>query len=162
MVKACKGVVIMKKGISQNKVNRMRNLVTGDHNAKTKISSGYETKTIERVEGDVWKERGKTWTIKKGIKQTVNKLDEFRLKNQLPLCCSKCEKSMKPWRDSKAYSHFGFCSNCLSIFEAKMKINGTWKEYKESVQDANYDSWLDEQYAEFKDFLKATKSIFKK
>ena len=52
-----------------------------------------------------------------------------------------------------AYNHFKFCKNCLAIFENKKVINGTWDEYRKSVQDANYDSWLDEQYAQFKNFL---------
>ena len=38
----------MKKGISKNKVQRMRNLVSGNYNAKTKVVSGF-TKTIKEM-----------------------------------------------------------------------------------------------------------------
>ena len=35
-------------------------------------------KYVERVEGDVWEESGKTWTIKNGIKRTVTRMDKAR------------------------------------------------------------------------------------
>ena len=54
----------MQKGISESKVQRMRNLLTKKHNAKTKIQTGYNKKNVIRKEGDIWEEGGKTWTIK--------------------------------------------------------------------------------------------------
>ena len=62
MVKTCKGVIIMRKSISESKVQRMRNLATGNIHAKSAIRSGYTTKRVIRKEGDIWEERGKTWT----------------------------------------------------------------------------------------------------
>ena len=53
----------MKKGISEQKFQRMRNLVSGNYGAKKKISTGFTTTKINHVEGDVWEESGKTWTI---------------------------------------------------------------------------------------------------
>ena len=46
MVKTCKGVIIMRKSISESKVQRMRNLVTGNIHAKSEIRSGYTTKRV--------------------------------------------------------------------------------------------------------------------
>ena len=40
----------MRKGISEDKVKRMRNIVSGNYNSKTKIRSGYTAKNIERVD----------------------------------------------------------------------------------------------------------------
>ena len=34
----------MKKWIAEDKVQRMRNLITGDYDAKTKLRIGFETK----------------------------------------------------------------------------------------------------------------------
>ena len=48
----------MKKGIKESKVQRMRNLVTGNYTANTKLISGYTPEIIERKEGDIWKEKG--------------------------------------------------------------------------------------------------------
>jgi len=155
MVKTCKGIVIMKKAIDESKVQRMRNLVSGDYTSKTKIRSGYTKKRIVRKEGDVWEENKKSWTIKNGIKQTINKLDAIRLKNSTPLCCPKCDKRMKNDYDKFAYSHFTFCMDCLVTFETRIKIKGrdSWFKYKQSVQDANFNSWLKEVKGEYEDFL---------
>ena len=69
----------MKKNLSKNKVQRMRNLVTGDYTSKTVAQSGYsKTSSTKKIEGDIWEERGKQWTIKEGIKQTITKLDAAR------------------------------------------------------------------------------------
>ena len=43
----------MKKWIAEDKVQRMRNLISGKYGDKTKIRSGFETKTKRRVEGDM-------------------------------------------------------------------------------------------------------------
>ena len=61
----------MKKSISEAQVKRMRNLVTKKYGAKTEIRAGYTKKRDNRIEGEVWQERGKTWTIKNGIKQNI-------------------------------------------------------------------------------------------
>ena len=58
----------MKKRISEAKVQRMRNIVTGNYNKSVKIQTGYKTKK-KYSEGDIWEEGNKTWTIKNGIKQ---------------------------------------------------------------------------------------------
>ena len=65
---------------------------------------------------------------------------------------------MKEWRDRKAYSHFNTCTNCLAKFEAKLKLNGSWETYKREVQDANFKSWVEDQYQQFTDFMKARTS----
>ena len=153
MAKACKGVVIMRKSISESKVQRMRNLVSGDYSSKTKIRSGYTTKRIVRKEGDIWEERGKKWTIKDGIKQTINKLDELRISSKPPLCCPNCNKRMKSGLDKNIYNLFKFCTDCLAWFERKKHEKGEWEEYKNSVQNANFESWLNERKEEYKDFI---------
>ena len=39
-------------------------------------------KYVERHEGDVWEESGKTWMIKNGIKRTVTKMDKVTIKEE--------------------------------------------------------------------------------
>ena len=148
----------MRKSISESKVQRMRNLASGNYNAKSNIRSGYTTKRVIRKEGDVWEERGKTWTIKDGLKQTVNKLDESRKKNETPLCCPKCNKRMKKIHDKFAYSHFKFCMDCLVDYECEIQRYGNWKEYEKQIRLANFESWLKEQKEEYKDFLNTRES----
>ena len=79
----------MKKGISEAKVKRMRNIVTGNHNKATKIQAGYKS-SDKKVEGDIWEEGGKTWTIKKGIKQSISKMQSVRDIVKMPLTCPNC------------------------------------------------------------------------
>ena len=62
----------------------MRNIVTGKYNDKSKIQTGYLKTKKKHQEGDIWEERGKTWTIKNGIKQNVTKLDSVRAANRMP------------------------------------------------------------------------------
>ena len=63
----------MKKGISESKVQRMRNIVKGDYTKSVKTQVGYK-KSDKKKEGDIWEEGNKTWTIKNGIKQNVPKM----------------------------------------------------------------------------------------
>ena len=93
----------MKKGLSQDKVQRMRNLVSGNHTAKSKLSSGYTKKDITRVEGDIWEEKGKQWTIKHGIRRTVNKLDFARKVNRIPFKCPSCVNKLTHLAHKKMY-----------------------------------------------------------
>lgn len=158
MAKTCKGVVIMRKGIDESKVQRMRNLVSGKYGEKTKIRSGFSSKRIVREEGDVWEERGKTWTIKNGLKQTINKLDKIRLENATPLCCPQCGGNMKHSYHKYAWKFFKFCGSCLATFETKLKATGKWKDYREDVQQKNFDSWIREMTEQFLDFKNSRNS----
>ena len=141
-----------RKGIDENKVRRMRNLVTGEYTKKVNIRSGYTTKFVKRCEGDVWEERDKTWTIKNGIKQTINKMDKIRKETSMPLSCPNCSKKMK-FLDKKPWTIFKFCSDCLVRFEGEIQKAGKWDEYKKDVQDSNFKSWLKEVTAQFNDFI---------
>ena len=67
----------MKKSISEDKVQRMRNIVKGDYTKSIKTQIGYK-RLEERSEGDVWEDGNKIWTIKNGIKQNVSKMQKVR------------------------------------------------------------------------------------
>ena len=77
----------LNKEFERRDVERMRNLIKGKANSSSENQVGYQKKTIERKEGDIWVENKKTWTIKKGIKQTVSKLDKIKKEVFMPLCC---------------------------------------------------------------------------
>ena len=65
---------MLKKEFNPKDVNRARNLITKKGNQGSNTQSGYKKSTQDYKEGDIWEERGKKWTIKNGIKQTINKL----------------------------------------------------------------------------------------
>ena len=120
----------MKKAISEAKVQRMRNIVTGKHKAKTATQIGYKKVKQRRVEGDVWEERGKTWTIKNGIKQNFTKLIGLRKSIRIPLCCPECGERMKKRLDKKFYKLRNKCFDCNIADEHAMKLEGTYDQYE--------------------------------
>jgi acetyl-CoA carboxylase beta subunit len=83
---------MLKKEFKRKDVQRARNLITGKTGASTGTQIGYNKKTEDYKEGDIWTEGRKTWTIKNGIKQTVSKLDVVKKEVHIPLCCPNCGK----------------------------------------------------------------------
>ena len=148
----------MKKGISKNKVQRMRNLVSGDYSKKTTIQSGFQTKTSKHVEGDVWEERGKTWTIQNGIKQTVTKLDAAREAARIPMKCPKCNGKMNREQHKFMYVRFKHCLFCQLDAEEQMKKDGTYEAWENSRIAINFEVWMQDKKEEFKEFLKTRHS----
>ena len=144
----------MRKSISDAQVQRMRNLVTKKYNAKTAIQTGYTKSNVERVEGDVWEERGKTGTIKNGIKRNVTKLSTARKKFNKPICCPKCGGSMTHRLNDVMWPIHGMCFKCVSEFETDLKIQGRYSDYERSIMTGNYEAWLDTMHAEYTEWLK--------
>ena len=62
---------MLKKEFKKKDVERVRNLIQGKSGNSSETQIGYSKKTEDHKEGDVWEEERKTWTIKKGIKQTI-------------------------------------------------------------------------------------------
>lgn len=144
----------MKKGISEKKVQRMRNLVTGNYSAKTITQSGYKQKTIKKHgEGDIWEEKDKVWTIKNGIKQTVTKLDKAREMVRIPLHCPKCEIKMLKSQHKFMYKRFGHCLFCQTNAENQLRNDGKYDEWRNKEISKNFESWLYRSKEEFKDWL---------
>jgi len=145
----------MKKGITQDRVQRMRNLISGNHNDKSLIRSGYTKNITERKEGQVWIERGKTWTIKNGIKRTVDKLDFARKINRVPFACPKCTKSLKHSAHKKMYKRWGMCLTCVVKWEAEMKANGTYDEWFMQFDETNFNAFISDIQGEYDDWLQS-------
>lgn len=136
---------MLKKEFSQSTVNRMRNLLTKKFGDRTKIQTGYEKLVEERNEGDVWEENGKKWTLKNGIKQSITKHDSIKKLVVLPLHCPNCHEPMKLTDlNKKMYSIHGECLDCVAKRETKMKIEGTFDDYKKSVIKSNRDSFYED------------------
>ena len=128
---------MLKKEFKRKDVDRARNLLTGKSGASSETQVGYKKKRIEYKEGDVWKENGKTWTIKDGIKQTISKLDAIKKEVFMPLCCPKCGKVMKSQLDKPNYKIHKMCFNCVIEFEHKLKLRGEYDNYIKKLQLKN-------------------------
>jgi len=149
----------MKKNISKNKVQRMRNLVTGDYTSKTSVQSGYKKASdSSKKEGDVWEERGKSWTIKNGIKQTITKLDIAREYARIPTHCPKCDAKMNKQQHKFMYRRFKHCLFCQTNAEQDMRDAGTYEAWKDQQISINFEKWLYKSKEEFKDWLKTRKA----
>lgn len=143
----------MKKSITEAQVKRMRNLITKKYGNKTEIRAGYTKSMTKHSEGDVWEERGKTWTIKNGIKQTVSKLKLARKTIQKPLHCPKCGGSMKHHLNDKMWPLHKQCFKCVIKFETQLRKDGRYEEYEKSIMQGNFDSWLKDVTAEYEEFI---------
>ena len=124
---------MLKKEFKRKDVDRARNLIMGKSGASSETQVGYNKKRIDYKEGDVWKENGKTWTIKDGIKQTISKLDAIKKEVFMPLCCPKCGKVMKKRLDKPNYRVHKMCLNCVVEFEHKLQIEGKYEEYERQL-----------------------------
>ena len=134
-------------------LQRMRNIITGNTANTTRIQTGYEKKTIERKEGDVWEENGKKWTIKNGLKQTVTKHDKLRELVKMPLACPECKKAMKANKlNKKMWNIHKKCFDCVIEYETKLKATGGYEEYAKKIINANKNTFADDYEAAVKEY----------
>ena len=134
----------LNKEFERRDVERMRNLIKGKANSSSENQVGYQKKTIERKEGDIWKENKKTWTIKNGIKQTISKLDKIKKEVFVPLCCPKCSKVIKHQLDKDNYKIHKNCHDCVIEFEHKLRMEGKYKDYIKELKAKNSLNMVDE------------------
>lgn len=125
---------LLKKEFKEKDVQRLRNIVTKNYSDKTVTQVGYSKGQTDHVEGDVWEDNGKTWTIKNGIKMTVTKLDLVKKTLQVPLKCPTCSCAMNKGRlDKYMYSIHKQCSNCVIKNETELKRIGKFEEYQQNI-----------------------------
>ena len=136
---------VLKKQFAEKDVNRLRNLVKGKHADKSQVSVGF-TKEQENhhIEGDIWVEGDKTWTIKDGIKQNVTKLDKAREAVNFPIFCPSCKKTMKPYLDKKWFNMYKRCFNCQIDFETSLRAQGLWEEYQTFLYNSDVEGMIKE------------------
>lgn len=136
---------VLKKQFTQRDVQRMRNLISGKSGEKTRVQAGYEKQTTAHIEGDVWEENGKTWTIKNGVKQNITKFDQIKKLVVLPLTCPCCNKPMKITEaNKKMYSVHNRCLDCVIELEHTLRKEGKYGEYQQSILNANKNSMVDD------------------
>jgi hypothetical protein len=111
-------------------VQRMRNIITKDYNAKTTTQVGYSKAYVDRKEGDVWEEDGKKWILKNGIKQTVTRFDKLKESILLPLTCPNFNKAMKnDTLNKKMWPIHSMCFDCVITMETELKRTGQYETY---------------------------------
>jgi hypothetical protein len=141
---------VLKKEFNKKDVQRIRNLVQGKYGDKTTQSVGYKKGYIKRKEGDVWEEKGQTWTIKEGVRQNITKLDNAKKAVITPLFCPCCGNLMKKHLDSKYYKIHKMCYDCVIDKEHEIRKEGKWEEYKKNIHNADIDGVI----ADYTSFIK--------
>jgi hypothetical protein len=152
---------MLKKEFKKKDVQRARNLLTGKTGASTGTQIGYNKKTEDYKEGDVWTEGRKTWTIKNGIKQTVSKLDVIKKEVFMPLSCPCCNKIMKKRLDKPNYKIHKKCFDCVIEFEGRLKhVPGRYEKYIKELELKNKLTSLDELESYLLDAINTSNSSF--
>jgi len=146
---------VLKKEFKKNDVQRMRNLIQGKEQERTRSSVGFTNKKEFHEEGDVWEADGRTWTIRDGIRQNITKLDKAKKAHVMPLLCPKCSRVMKKKLDKQYYNIHKFCFDCVVDFEHELKKTGKWEEYHNKIHNneidnkiAEYKLWVEEKVNE--------------
>jgi hypothetical protein len=140
---------VLKKEFSKKDVERARNLIKGNTNARTSQGVGYAKKSEFYKEGDIWDEDGRKWTIKNGIKQNITKMDKFKKMGKIPLFCPECDTLMKKHLDSKVFPAYQKCFDCVVDYERDLRKEGTRSEYFDKLHDNN----IDKVIQNYKDFM---------
>jgi hypothetical protein len=133
---------VLKREFNHSTINRLRNLIRGEYDEKTIKGVGYTPKYENKTEGDIWEEDGRTWTIKKGVRRTVNKLNKARKYNITPLICPNCNNQMKLKFDKDYYRIHRKCFNCVIEFETELKKEGLWEEYHNKIANSEIDNFI--------------------
>ena len=124
-------------------VQRMRNIITKDYNAKTTTQVGYSKAYVDRKEGDVWEEDGKKWILKNGIKQTVTRFDSLKKAINLPIACPNCSKGMKTTTlNKKMWPIHKMCFDCVITMETELKRTGGYEEYVRNITNRGVKTYI--------------------
>ena len=151
---------VLKKEFSKKDVQRARNIITGNTSARTTEGVGYTKKHEHHVEGDIWEEGGRKWTIKNGVKQNITKMDKFKKMGKLPLFCPKCGTLMKKHLDKKVFPAYQKCYDCVINDEAELKWKGQSEEYYKNLQNSHIQITINEYTAFIKDKMKQSNANF--
>lgn len=134
---------MLQKEFKDRDVQRMRNIITKNYTAKTTTQVGYTKAQVDHVEGDIWEENNKTWTIKNGIKMTVSKLDLLKKSLSLPISCPNCGNAMKDFpANRKMWSIHKKCLNCVLEMETDLKRLNKFEEYQRNMNMQGINSYI--------------------
>ena len=151
----------LNKEFSESDIKRMRNIISGQTGNNTKIQIGYNKEQIKHIEGDIWEENGKTWTIYNGIKQTVTKHDALKAIVEFPLTCPCCSKPMKDIPlNRKMYNIHKRCSDCVIEMETRLRIKGEYETYEKQILNANKNSTIDDAEQMFDEYFNSKNETY--
>lgn len=138
--------------MDQTKVNRLKNILSGEYKSATSIHTGYEPQ-ITHKEGDEWEENNKMYTIKNGIKWSITKFSKLRASSLMPIFCPNCNTIMNHNLDEKFWKTQGMCFSCVVKRDTSLIIRGEFDEFQRIRIINNILSYLEHREDELQDFL---------
>ena len=97
--------------------------------------------------------------IVKERQETLDRTDALK-GARTPWFCPKCKKTMKSHLDDKMYRLHDHCFDCQVKFEAKLRANGTYKDWERKKVLSNKLAWIKDQRSGVEDWRKeASKPI---
>lgn len=99
-------------------------------------SWGYEGESKKRKVGDVWEDEFWVYEQKEGFISKTGKNHEIYqgirdyLKSKSECQNPECEKQKFGRTDKMLISQTGYCIDCLTKFEAEIKLEGLWESYE--------------------------------
>jgi hypothetical protein len=151
----------LNREFEERDIQRMRNIISGNTGNSTRIQSGYSKKQIKHIEGDVWEENGKTWTIYNGIKQTITKHDALKAMVEFPLTCPCCSKPMKDSNlNRKMYNIHQKCFDCVIEMEGKLRVTGKYEAYEKEMLNANKNATIDDAEQMFDEYFNSKNTTY--
>lgn len=151
----------LNREFEERDIQRMRNIISGNTSNNTRIQVGYNDKKVKYNEGDIWEEKGKKWTIKNGLKQTITKHDALRTLTEFPLTCPNCKQPMKDYSlNRKMYKIHSKCFDCVVKYETKLRIEGKYEDYEKDLLNKNKNTSVHDYEQMFEDFLQDQNNSF--
>ena len=151
---------VLKKEFSKKDVQRARNLITGNATNRTSQGIGYTKHSEHHLEGDIWEEDGRKWTIKNGIKQNITKMDKFKKMGKMPLFCPECGTLMKKHLDKKVFPAYQKCFDCVVDYEAELARKGDTEEYFNDLRNQHVQATIDSYKSFMEDRLKESNNNY--
>jgi hypothetical protein len=130
---------VLKKQFNERDLQRVRNLAQKKVHDKTITSVGYTKIEEKHIEGDIWEENGRNWTIKNNIKRTISKTNSVAI----PLLCPKCSSPIKHHLDKQMYGIHQMCLHCVTEMESELKMQGKYEEYERNIVMNNIKYYAD-------------------
>ena len=85
-------------------------------------------------------------------RERINEKFEATKEARMPWFCPKCDKVMKKRLDDKMWFLHDHCFDCQLKVEHKMRMDGTYDEWKEQKEIANKIAWIRDQKIMIKEF----------
>ena len=85
-------------------------------------------------------------------RERINEKFEATKEARMPWFCPKCDKVMKKRLDDKMWFLHDHCFDCQLEIEHKMRLDGTYDEWKEQKEIANKLAWIRDQKIMIKEY----------